>query len=81
MRGIESKAARHPAAARIDDLDVQLGDQSKHIFRRPHRIECFLMAMAVQQCMLFGKVAKHSREPAGWLFPRQEFLDEHGNFR
>jgi hypothetical protein len=54
VRGLKAERACHSAAARLDHLDGEPGDELQHGLRRRDRIERLLMAVAVQQRARFG---------------------------
>src|SRR5712671_4220615 len=45
--GAIAEGARHAATARLDDFDIQIGNEPKHLLDRCERTEGFLVAVAV----------------------------------
>ena len=52
VSSVIAERARHAAAARIERFDGKLGNEPECSFDRPHRVECLLMAVAVQKDFL-----------------------------
>ena len=55
MLGLVAERAGHPAAARLDGLDLELGNHLQHLLHRGEGAGRLLMAMAVHQRPVRGE--------------------------
>ena len=73
--GVVAEGAGHAAAARLDFLDLKAGNEFQRRLDRRHRIEGFLMAMAVQEGALLDRREMES-ELSGRGFACQKFFEQ-----
>ncbi len=69
--GVVAERAGHAAAARLDRLDLKIGNEPQRRLDRRHRVEGFLMAMAVQLSALSGRHERQIEPSGGSLAPRR----------
>src|SRR5688572_2453669 len=78
MRGVIAEAPRHAAAARLDDLHVELRHELQSASDRVHRAERFLVAMAVKHRFLLRQRFEIKSEAPGIELARDELLEKVG---
>src|SRR5206468_878911 len=76
MLGFVTEVTGHAAAARVDEIHTESGNELQHLSRGCECVECFLVAMAVQQRALLRQRGEREPQLARPVLPRQEFLDQ-----
>src|SRR5882672_709469 len=73
MPGVVAKTARHAAAARFDDLDLELWNEAEHGLHRIERGKRLFVAMPVQQRAFVRQRLQRQLQSTGLFFTREKF--------
>ena len=76
MRGFVAKGAGHPATTGGHHLDRQVWHQRQNLLHCRHRIEGFLMTMAMQQSFFLRQRLEFQLQAAGIRFARNKLLKQ-----
>ena len=77
MFGLVAEGSGHPAAARLDVLDLESRNEPEGGSRRTHGTECLLVAVAVQEHAPFRNRVEPQAQGAAVVFAREPLLQQH----
>src|SRR5262245_60770713 len=77
MRGVVTETPGHSAAARLDDLNLDLRNQAKRDLHGIERAERLFVTMAVQENMAVRQRPQRQVESPSSGFTREKFRQRH----